>query len=74
MIKVCGLWAFVAASQEEGGIRNLGLEKPESILETRSEGLLRARRIGNLWENLSPRNGRDALLMIPKQYPCLNKT
>lgn len=37
MIKVCGPWAFGATSQEEGGIGNLGLEKPESIVEKGSE-------------------------------------
>ena len=39
MIKVCGSWAFGAASQEEGGIGNLGLEKSESIVEKGSERL-----------------------------------
>lgn len=39
MIKVYGTWTFGDASQEEGGIRNLALEKSESILEKGSEGL-----------------------------------
>lgn len=39
MIKVYGPWKFGDTSQEEGGIRNLALEKSESILEKGSEGL-----------------------------------